>query len=247
VSPDDLARLPPERIGLFLDVDGTILDFADHPDGVDMPDRLIEHMVRVERCLAGAFALVSGRPIESLDRLFTPVRFRASGVHGAEIRLSPEGPCERLTNCNLSRELWDGLAAVLTGFPGTFAEDKRVSFAVHYSADPHEEAELALALAAFLAQWRSTGRIEMIRSRRVLEIKLAGFDKGRAIDRFMAEAPFEGRIPVFIADDPADWPGFEAVLARGGIGYSVGRVMPGLSGSFCGPAAVRAWLGSIGR
>jgi trehalose 6-phosphate phosphatase len=246
VSPAELCRLPPERIGLFLDVDGTILDFADHPDAVEVPDRLIEYMVRVERHFDGAVALVSGRPIAALDRLFAPVRFRASGIHGAEIRLLPDGPCECLTASCLPRELWHGLEAVLAGFPGTFAEDKRVSFAVHHSADQSEEAELAVALTAFMTQWRLT-RIEMIRSRRVFEIKLAGFDKGRAIDRFMAEAPFEGRIPVFVADDPVDWPGFEAVLAHGGVGYSVGRIMPGLSGTFSGPAAVRAWLGSIGQ
>jgi trehalose 6-phosphate phosphatase len=246
VSPAELCRLPPERIGLFLDVDGTILDFADHPDAVEVPDSLVEQMVRVERHLFGALALVSGRPIEALDRLFAPVRFRASGVHGAEIRRSPDGPCECLTASSLPQELWHGLEAVLAGFPGTFAENKRVSFAVHHSGDQSEEAELALALTAFVAQWRST-EIEMIPSRRVFEIKLVGFDKGRAIDHFMAETTFKGRIPVFVADDPVDWPGFEAVLARGGVGYSVGRVMPGLSGAFCGPAAVRAWLGSIGQ
>jgi trehalose 6-phosphate phosphatase len=246
VSPAELGRLPPERIGLFLDVDGTILDFANHPDMVEVPDRLVEDMVRVERHFGGAVALVSGRPIEALDRLFAPVRFRASGIHGAEIRLSPDGRCEWLTASRLPKELWHGLAAVLAGFPGTFAEDKRVSFAVHYAGDQGEYVELAVALTAFMAQWRSA-KIEMIRSRRVFEIKLAGFDKGRAIARFMTRAPFKGRIPVFVADDPADWPGFEAVLAQGGVGYSVGRIIAGLSGTFCGPAAVRAWLGSIGR
>jgi hypothetical protein len=42
-----------------------------------------------------------------------------------------------------------------------------------------------------------------------------------------------------------DRPGFETVLALGGIAFSVGSEMAGLSGSFSQPAGVRAWLGKV--
>ena len=83
-------ELRPEEIGLFLDVDGTLLDLAPHPDAVAVPMDLIHVLATAERRLAGALALISGRPIAALDRLFAPLRLRASGVHGAEIRCAPD-------------------------------------------------------------------------------------------------------------------------------------------------------------
>ncbi len=48
-------------------------------------------LAAAERRLDGALALVSGRPIEQLDRLFAPLRLRASGIHGAQIRDAADG------------------------------------------------------------------------------------------------------------------------------------------------------------
>ncbi len=89
--------LRPQEIALFLDVDGTLLDLAPRPDAVEVPVSLVGALAMAERRLDGAIALLSGRPIGELDRLFTPLRLRAGGVHGAEIRDSPGGPIKLLT------------------------------------------------------------------------------------------------------------------------------------------------------
>src|SRR5258707_1441639 len=88
LNPVDLR---PRQIGLFLDVDGTLLDLASRPEAVEVPSDLCDTLAGAERRLDGALALVSGRPIEHLDRLFAPLRFRASGIHGAQICASAHG------------------------------------------------------------------------------------------------------------------------------------------------------------
>jgi trehalose 6-phosphate phosphatase len=233
-----------ETISLFLDVDGTLLDLAPTPDAVIVSRALLDELALIENRLDGALALVSGRPIAELDRLFHPLRLRASGVHGAEIRYAPGEATHALTNDRLPEQAWSELQRLLEDFPGAFAENKGVSFAVHYNLAGPVEAELFAVLKRYV-QHHAALRLELAPGRLVFEVKLPGFDKGSAIRRFMARAPFAGRRPVFIADDKMDWPGFETVLALGGVGFSVGAEMAGLSGSFSQPAAVRAWLGKV--
>jgi trehalose 6-phosphate phosphatase len=238
-------ELRPREIGLFLDVDGTLLDFASHPDAVEVPANLIGALAAAERRLAGALALISGRPITALDRLFAPLRLRASGVHGAEIRCTPEGGGKMPRERRMPPELWPDLVRLLARFPGTFAEDKRASFAVHYRMARCGAEELGAALARLIAGFASY-ELELAAGQLVFEIRRPGFDKGKAIEMFMAKAPFRGRRPVFIADDAMDRAGFDAALACGGLAYSVGVELPGLSGCFSEPAAVRAWLERLG-
>jgi trehalose 6-phosphate phosphatase len=240
------ADLRPQDIALFLDVDGTLLDLAPHPDAVDVPAALISALAAAERRLAGALALVSGRPICDLDRLFAPLRLCAGGIHGAEIRDGIGGVIRPVTQNRLPSALWSELARLLDRFPETFAEDKRVSFAVHYRGADLDIERLASALSRLIEQFAESAP-ELAAGDQVFEIRLPGFDKGRTIERFMARAPFIDRRPVFIADDAMDRPGFETVLARGGLAYSVGTALPGLTGCFSQPRDVRCWLKCLGR
>ncbi len=238
--------LNPRHIGLFLDVDGTLLDLAPTPDAVEVPAALLHDLAGAERRLGGALALVSGRPIEELDRLFAPLRLRASGVHGAEIRQSGEAQTTWLARNRLPPEAWQALLDLLHGFPDTFAENKCVGFTVHHRFVDADKAPLAAALAGLIARFPSF-RLELVPGRRVFELRAPGFHKGTAIERFMAGPPFAGRRPIFVADDQMDDPGFNAVLALGGLAYSVGEKRPGLTGWFPRPAAVREWLGQIAQ
>ena len=71
---------------LFLDVDGTLLDFADTPEGVQVPAHLQATLTALHRRLDGALALVSGRALAQLDALFAPLVLPAAGLHGLELR-----------------------------------------------------------------------------------------------------------------------------------------------------------------
>lgn len=239
--PPELDELRPSDVALFLDLDGTLIDLAEHPAAVIVPRALPALLAKVDHACDGALAVVSGRPIATLEQLLAPVQLRAGGTHGAEMKRQPEGPCETLAPCGLPPAAWLGLETLLAGFPSCFAENKRASFAIHYPDRYADELRLAAALGEFMAQWTPLD-LELVQGRRVFELKTRDFSKGKVIDRFMLEPPFRGRIPIFIADDKLDWPGFMAVLAHGGFALAVGRPMPGLSGAFADPAAVRRWL-----
>jgi hypothetical protein len=54
-------------------------------------------------------------------------------------------------------------------------------------------------------------------------------------------------MPIFVADDAVDQPGVDKVNALGGVAYSVGSELSGVSGGFSKPKAVLAWLERLGR
>lgn len=236
------------EIGLFLDVDGTLLDLAPRPEAVVVKPELVVDLRAAERSLGGALALVSGRSIDTLDHLFAPLRLRAAGVHGAEIRRRPEGGVVTVAGSRLGDEAWRALTELLGDFPGSYAENKGVSFAVHYPDPGTDAARLKQALSR-LMEWIEAPdqRLKLIAGRAVFEVQVQGFDKGRAIRRFMKAKPFLGRRPVFIGDDEIDRAGFDAAMARGGLAFSVGVEFLGLSGVFAGPDSVRSWLHELSQ
>jgi trehalose 6-phosphate phosphatase len=239
---ESIDALLSDRTALFLDVDGTLLDLAASPKGVVVPHGLVECIADIERALDGALALISGRTLADLDQLFSPLRLRASGVQGAEIRYDPLTPVIVDAAAGaLPARLWRSLNESLADFPGAFAEDKRFSFAVHYRAAPNCGAELRDALRQLVAT-EAMSEVEIIDARLVFEIKGRGFDKGSAIHRFLERPPFIGRVPIFVGDDGTDEPGFAAVIQRHGTAYSVGQIRPGVGGVFSEPSMVRGWL-----
>ena len=229
-------------IALFLDVDGTLLDFAQRPDVVVTPPGLVPALAAAERRLGGAVALVSGRPLAQLDRLFSPLRLRASGVHGAEMRLEPYGETSKLTDAvEMPESLWRDVLSITQRFPGTIAENKTFSYAVHFRLAPWSQAPLRAAIEEAVAA-QPAGSVEIMDAHFALDLQRPGSSKGRAVEAFMATPVFSGRTPVFLGDDKTDESGFAMVSSLGGFGYSVAELLHGAVGVFEKPGDVRDWL-----
>src|SRR5262245_20105148 len=92
MNSDATLTIPDLRdCAILLDVDGTIVDLAPMPGAVRVPESLRRVLARLIERSGGAVALVSGRSIADLDRLFAPLRITAVGGHGAEMRLLHAG------------------------------------------------------------------------------------------------------------------------------------------------------------
>lgn len=226
---------------LFLDVDGTLLDIAESPTAVCVPRELRAALECLHRRLGGALALVSGRPLDDLDRLFTPLRLPACGVHGAQWRVHADEPLHHETAASLAAPVRERLHALARSHAGILSEDKGSSFALHYRAAPAAGQVLAAALHALLSGPEGAG-LRLLPGKMVFEVIAHGSDKAQAIRRFLEVAPFAGRRPLFIGDDVTDEPALALMPELNGLALSVGRLLPGASAVFADPAAVRAAL-----
>src|SRR3546814_1895641 len=82
-TPRTLLPPPPlpdsdARWAVFLDVDGTLLDFADDPLAVEVGASLLSLLHALHHELDGALALVSGRELDQLDRDRKSTRLNSS-------------------------------------------------------------------------------------------------------------------------------------------------------------------------
>ena len=85
---------------------------------------------------------------------------------------------------------------------------------------------------------------EVLEGDMVVEIKPAQYDKASAVEEFMREAPFMGRVPVFVGDDITDYDGFTAVQRFDGLSVAVGDRVSA-QWYLPDPRAARAWLAQI--
>jgi len=225
----------------FLDIDGTLLEHADRPDAVRADPAVLQLLAGLRAAAGGALALISGRPVADIDALFAPLRFPAAGLHGVERRDAlgrlhghalPEKPLRRAAA---------RLAAFAARHHGLLFEDKGLNLALHYRQAPQLE-EAAHGIAAAVVAELGEG-IEIQRGKMVIEIKPGGRDKGTAIEEFMAEVPFVGRLPVFVGDDTSDEYGFGNVNRIGGHSIKVGPGPSIARWRLADAAAVREWLG----
>jgi trehalose 6-phosphate phosphatase len=219
-APSPPPKLQPGAIALFLDVDGTLVEIEREPGAVRVPKRLGRVLGELQRATGGALALVSGRTLEELDRLFAPLRLSAAGLHGLERRNLRTEVVRAKPDAAILAAARARLAAFAEAHPGVLLEDKSLTLALHYrNAPAQEEAAAATAEAAVAA---SRGALTLLRGKMVLELKPPGCDKGDAIAAFMGEAPFAGRRPVFAGDDVTDEAGFAIVNREGGVTIRIG-------------------------
>lgn len=217
--PSAPENLDPSVVALFLDVDGTLLAIRDNPGDVVANPALIELLSACSRAVDGALALVSGRSIEELDRIFAPAVYPAAGAHGSELRFG-DGQIQTMAADALPSSSINTLETFVAERPGLLLEHKRGGVSLHCRRAPDlEEAcrKLALALMADLG----TG-FRLIAGKMVFEIAPSAHDKGAAIQSFLEHTPFAGRSPVYIGDDVTDEDAFRAVNQLGGTSIRVG-------------------------
>jgi trehalose 6-phosphate phosphatase len=241
--PPAWAELSRQPTALFLDVDGTLLEFESHPDLVRATEGLILLLKSISSALGGALALISGRPLHDIDRVFRPWQPFAAGGHGAEVRGGAGIRLHRpdVEQLHLTRTALTEGAADLSG---TWIEDKGYGLALHYREAPHHEGA-AVALVERVAA-ESNGALEVQRGAYVQELRPASFNKGLALDELMAQRPFVGRRPVVVGDDHTDEFAFAAAHLHGGISVLVGpRDDTVAQYRITDPEAVRGWLTEI--
>jgi len=233
--------LPGDDCALFLDVDGTLVEFRDDPAAVRLQPAVREAIGRLGDRLHGAVALVSGRPLAQLDALFAPLRLPAAGLHGHQFRSSAVAGADMPPDTSaMLHDLHRRATELAAHHPGVLVEDKGVSMALHWRMAPASGPDV---VAFAQGQIGTLPGYRLQPGDHVVEFVPAASDKGRAVERMLQEPAFRGRVPVFIGDDLTDEFGFAAANNAGGWSILVGeRASSVATHALPDTHAVHAWL-----
>jgi trehalose 6-phosphate phosphatase len=217
---------------VFLDIDGTLIDLAARPDAVVVPAGLSDILASVAKRSGGALAILSGRKMADIDHLLGP-GLPCAAEHGAVIR-DAAGAVTQMVQRPVEYDHWcKVLHRYAQIMPGVIIEEKQFSLVVHYRQAPEHEAELGTLVERLIG---GSEDAVLLLAHCAYEMKPRGGNKGDALAAFMTQAPFAGKMPVFVGDDVTDEPAIRKAGALGGVGLHVARDFGGST------AAVRAWL-----
>ncbi|HMQ30842.1 MAG TPA: trehalose-phosphatase [Chloroflexaceae bacterium] len=210
------AALPRARCPLLmLDYDGTLAPFkverdsaAPYPGVREALNRIVAGRSRV--VVVTGRAAHSLRPLLGLDH---PVE--VWGSHGAE-RLAPDGA---YTPAALPPDAAAGLAEAADWLEeaglAERCERKPTAVAVHWRGlDEAQAARLAALAEPAWAAIARRSRLELRPFDGGLELRAAGFDKGRAVNTLVEETG-PGAAAAFLGDDLTDEHAFAALRGRG--------------------------------
>jgi trehalose 6-phosphate synthase/phosphatase len=207
---------------LFLDYDGTLSWFRKDPEDARPDEKLYMILKELSRHKQNTVVIISGRDRETLGRWFGPewnIHFVAE--HGVWIR-EPQGEWHMMEQID---NAWkDPVQPLLEYYvdqtPGSFIEQKNFSLVWHYrKSDPDLGLQRAWELKDELHTLTSNLHLEIMDGDKVLEIKYAGINKGRAALHKLGDTPYDFIFAV--GDDWTDEYTFDA-MPEGAYSIKVG-------------------------
>lgn len=237
--PSTNVPLPETSWAWFFDIDGTLASIAASPDAVTIDPAITNILDILHAQTLGAVALISGRSLRDIDKLFPHHSFAAAGQHGAEVRHG-SGMVERREGGAHLDWMRASLREMEQRHTGLFLEDKGLSLALHYRQVPRLEPFVLREVRALFM--KMPAGFLMQTGKCVVEIVPIGNTKGTVVSEFMSEYPFRGRIPVFVGDDVTDETAFAVINAMGGLSIKVGAGPTQARYRLIDVKAVHQWL-----
>jgi trehalose 6-phosphate synthase/phosphatase len=196
---------------LLLDYDGTLVPFSRIPSEASPDNTVREFLQRVSADPNNHVVVISGRDVSSLDRWLGSMPVTLVAEHGASYR-PRNGSWQQMVSVS---DLWkEEIRRMMQLFvircAGSFIEEKTNTIAWHYR---NTQAGLGFSrsreLLNTLSQLVQNTVLQVIDGNKVIEVRIAGFDKGATALRIVHET--DPDFVLCMGDDTTDEDMFKAL------------------------------------
>jgi trehalose 6-phosphate synthase/phosphatase len=200
-----------EKRFLLIDYDGTLVPLARTPAEAVPDDHLKEFLSSMSSDPDSHVAIISGRDAATLEKWFGHLPLTLVAEHGASIKMKNE-PWQQLVA--VSDQWKDQIRRIMQIFVtrcvGSFIEEKPNTLAWHYR---NTQVDLGFTrsreLINNLSQLIQNTSLQVIDGSKVVEVRMAGFDKGTITLRILNES--QPDFILCIGDDTTDEDMFKAL------------------------------------
>lgn len=246
-----LTAIPPRRLIVFLDYDGTLTPIVRRPEEARLKASVRRTLSQLTHSVP--VVIVSGRGLHDLRRRVRVPGARYLANHGLLYkepgsalrwlgRRPPRGEVRKWTRA---------LERATKGIKGALIEDKGATVALHDRlVRPADRPRLRRLALRALAPWLSSKKMMVLCGKRVLEARPAGtWNKGTAVARLLRQPWARRCVPVYFGDDRTDFDAFRVVRNRG-LAVRVGgrRGIAGENTWISGPDRLESllhWLATV--
>ena len=195
---------------LILDYDGTLMPFHKDPQAVVPDKQLLAILTRLRSHEGTKLVVSSGRDRGTLQKWLGPLQLDMAAEHGVWVKRNGEWS----NNTGLSVSWKESIRQVLENMvertPGSFIEEKDFSIAWHYRAIDKDLGEKRVReFRDVLLYLTANDDLQVLEGNKVVEIKNAGVNKGKAALNWVGEQEWE--FIMAIGDDHTDEDTFKAL------------------------------------
>jgi len=201
-----------ERRLVLLDYDGTLVPFSSSPAKAVPAEEVFDALLRLCADEHIEVVLVSGRDRVFLDKWFGELPIGVVAEHGVWLKPREAGEWEMIEP--LSGEWKEEIRPIMELYadrtPGSFVEEKDFSLVWQYRRSDSRLGDLrARELVAHMEGLTTNLNLQVLEGSKVVEVKNAGVNKGRAALRWVAE--YNPDFILAIGDDWTDEDTFKAL------------------------------------
>ena len=226
---------------ILLDYDGTLVPFAERPEEAKPGDELLRLLKELSQNPKNEVTIVSGRDRDTLEKWFGGLDLGLIAEHGACTKeKDKEWEIIEPLAITWKEKVYSVLELWVDRTPGSFIEEKEFSLVWHY-----RKAELRLGdlrareLTNELQNLAANINLQVLKGNKVVEVKDAGVNKGRASLQWIARKKWD--FILAIGDDCTDEDVFK-ILPTKAWSIKVGLSASAAKFNLISPTGVRLLL-----
>ncbi len=209
-----------DYILLFLDYDGTLINFERRPQDVKTPQQVKQLLTQLSKKQKVSIFIITGRRLEEIENLVNINGINYAALHGLIVEFS-DGTKRNWNPSKYDRKLIGNIVKdaqiIFKNESGVLIEDKGYTVAFHYRMVPkdkkNELIELFLDLVRKIDQSK---KFDVLKGAEVIEIRPSNWNKGKFVEFILEDfSSNDNVLPIYIGDDVTDEDAFSILCNKG--------------------------------